>query len=168
MERYFLRLIERIKRSPTVESFRFLPQKKIEFRPGQFLKVIFSQERSKELNKYLSFSSSPTKDYIEFTKRLSNSEFSLKLKKLKRNDEVLIEAPLGNCIFREDYKKIVFLIGGIGITPVISIIEYIMEKNLETEVYLFYSNQSEEEVAFKRELDNWGFLNKRIDFLYYY
>lgn len=163
--RYRVKLIERIKRTPTVESFRFLPRERISFLPGQFLKVIFSEE-DKGLNKYLSFSCSPTKDYIEFTKRLSQSEFSQRLKSLKEGQVIEIEAPLGSCIFKDDYKKIVFLIGGIGITPVISIIEYIMDKKLNTEVSLFYSNRQEEEVAFKEELDKWSFLNKRIEVIY--
>ena len=82
------------------------------------------------MNKYLSFSSSPTNDYIEVTKRLSDSVFSQKLKALKPSDEVLLKGPSGNCVLKEEYKKIGFLIGGIGITPVISMIEYIVDKKL--------------------------------------
>jgi ferredoxin-NADP reductase len=159
---------ERIKRTPTIESFRFLPQEKISFMPGQFLQIIFDEKNSgnRELNKYLSFSSSPARDYIEVTKRLSESAFSGRLKDLKENDPVLIKAPLGNCVFKDDYKKIVFLIGGIGITPVISILEYIIDKRLETDVLLLYSNKTEEEIAFKKELDYWQGVNRNIKLLY--
>lgn len=159
---------ERIKRTPTIESFRFLPQEKLNFMPGQFLQVVFDEKalQNKELNKYLSFSSSPSKDYIEVTKRLSESLFSQKLKNLKINDQVLIKLPLGNCIFKEDYKKIAFLAGGIGITPVISILEHIAEKKIETEALLLYSNKTEEEIAFKPELDLWQENNKNLKILY--
>ncbi|MFN7170646.1 MAG: ferredoxin--NADP reductase, partial [Candidatus Omnitrophota bacterium] len=152
-----VKLKEKIKRTETVQSFRFIPGKKIDFLPGHFLQVIFDRENllNKELNKYLSFSSSPTRDYIEFTKRLSESPFSQRLKNLSINEEILIEAPLGNCVFKEEYKKIGFLIGGIGITPVISILEYILEKNLSTSVSLLYANRSEEEIAFYPELESW-------------
>ena len=165
MSNYQVKLIEQIERTPVVESFGFLSEKKIEFLPGQFLRVIFSKEDN-QLNKYLSFSSSPTKDYIEFTKKLSESRFSEKLKELKKGDVIEITAPLGNCVFKEDYKKIVFLIGGIGITPVISIIEYIVDKEIDTQVTLFYSNRREEDIAFKKELDNWSHFNKRIKVVY--
>lgn len=150
------KLIERIKRTSEVESFRFSSPEPINFIPGQFAKVIFEpgQANNKELNKYISFSSSPLKDYIEITKKISDSKFSKRLTELKVNDEVMIEAPLGSCVFKDEYKKIAFLIGGIGITPVISIIEYIIEKNINTDIALIYSNRLED-FAFKKELDAW-------------
>ena len=129
METIRARLIETIDRAPGTRSFRLLPEKHIDFLPGQFLQVIFDPG-NKDLNKYLSFSSSPTKEYIEFTKRLSSSAFSEKLRSLKINVQVLLKAPLGSCVFKEEYRKIAFLIGGIGITPVISILEYIVERGL--------------------------------------
>jgi ferredoxin-NADP reductase len=161
------KLIERIKRTPTVESFRFIPEEKPDFIAGQFLQLILdpANPNNKELNKYLSFSSSPTKNYIEVTKRLSESRFSQALKNLKVNDQILINAPLGACVFKDEYKGIGFLIGGIGITPVISIIEYIAEKGLDTDVCLIYSNRTEEEIAFKPELDSWRSQNIKIHYV---
>jgi ferredoxin-NADP reductase len=163
-----IKLIKRIKRTPTIESFRFLAEKKIEFIPGQFSQIIFDIDNleNRELNKYLSFSCSPTKEYIEFTKRLSESKFSQKLKNLKIEDTVFISSPLGNCVFDEKYKKIIFLIGGIGITPVISILEYIVDNKIDADTYLFYSNRREEEIAFKDELDSWCKINPSIKVFY--
>ncbi|MEI8349215.1 MAG: FAD-dependent oxidoreductase [Candidatus Omnitrophota bacterium] len=149
--------IERIDRTPTVASFRFQPNEKVTFIPGQFLQVIFDgqNKNNKDLNKYLSFSASPDKAYIEVTKRLSTSMFSQKLSGLKNGDEVMLKLPLGNCTLRPEYKKVAFLIGGIGITPVISIVEYACQRQLDIDIALFYSNKSYEEIAFKKELDTW-------------
>lgn len=162
------RLIEKIKRTSSIESFRFILEKKIEFTPGQFLQVIFDQNNrdNKELNKYLSFSSSPNKEYIEVTKRLSDSKFSQSLNNLTIGSEVLFKAPLGACVYKSEYRKIGFLIGGIGITPVISIIEYIFDKRLNTDVVLIYSNRAEDDIAFRNELDQWKSLNKNIKVFY--
>ncbi|MDD2688729.1 MAG: FAD-dependent oxidoreductase [Candidatus Omnitrophica bacterium] len=162
------RLIERIKRTDTVESFRFILEQKALFLPGQFLRVILDEDNreNKLMNKYLSMSSSPDKDYIEVTKRISSSEFSKALLDLRPNEEILVEIPMGNCVFRDEYKKIGFLIGGIGITPVISIIEYIVEKKTDTDAYLFYSNRTDEDIAFKKELDHWQGINKNIKVFY--
>lgn len=158
------RLTQRIVRTPTVESFRFILTEKLNFIPGQFLEVVFDEKNknNKELNKYLSFSGSPEREYIEVTKRLSNSSFSSRLKDLSIKDQVLIRAPLGTCVFKDDYKRIGFLIGGIGITPVISIIEYIVNRKLDTDVILVYSNRTEAEIAFKPELDSWKSINKNL------
>lgn len=161
-------LIDRIKRTASVESFRFTLAERIDFFPGQFLQAIFDKDNqtNKELNKYLSFSSSPMKDYIEVTKRLSNSKFSQRLSSLRIGDRILLKAPLGSCVFKDDYKKIGFLIGGIGITPAISIIEYIVDKKLDTDILLIYSNRTEEDIAFRKELDNWKSINNNLKVLY--
>jgi ferredoxin-NADP reductase len=162
------RLIERIARTPTVESFRFTLPERAAFVPGQFTRVMFDERNreNKDLNKYLSFSSSPDKTYIEVTKRLSLSLFSRCLRNLKVNDEVLLQLPMGNCVFKEEYRYIGFLIGGIGITPVISIIEYIVERKLATDVILAYSSRTEEEIAFKPQLDQWRSGNANLKILY--
>lgn len=161
-------LIERIKRTQTVESFRFSVREKITFQPGQFLQVIFDEGKrdNKDSNKFLSMSSSPTKDYIEVTKRISESPFSRRLSDLKINDEILLKLPMGECVFKNEFEKIGFLIGGIGITPVISIIEYINDKKLDTDAFLFYSNRTDEDIAFKKELDQWQSVNKNIKVTY--
>lgn len=162
------RLIERIKRTETIESFRFTSAERIDFVAGQFMQVIFDEKNreNKELNKYLSFSSSPLRPYIEFTKRISQSVFCQKLKVLKAGDEILLKAPLGACVFKEEYPKIAFLIGGIGITPVISIIEYITEKKIGSDTALLYSNRNESEIAFKPELDKWQAENEKLKVFY--
>lgn len=162
------RLIERIKRTDSVESFRFTPAERINFIAGQFMQVILDEKEraNKELNKYLSFSSSPLKPYIEFTKRLGESTFSQSLRNLKTGDEILIKAPLGSCVFKEEYRKIAFLIGGIGITPVISIIEYLNEKKLGIDTVLLYSNRNESDIAFKPELDSWQEQNEKLKVVY--
>jgi len=145
-----------------------MPEEKIDFLPGQFLQLIFDQENrnNSDLNKFLSFSSAPDKEYFEVTKRMSGSEFSQALAKLKIGDRVLVKAAMGNCTFRDEYKKIGFLVGGIGITPAISILEYITSKNLDTDVCLLYSNRTEEEIAFKAEIDNWSQQNPNINPVY--
>ncbi|MFH1359753.1 MAG: FAD-dependent oxidoreductase [Candidatus Omnitrophota bacterium] len=160
--------IEQIPRTQTVRSFRFSVNEKINFRPGQFLQVIFDEAnpQNKDLNKYLSFSCAPGKDYVEVTKRISESSFSKRLTDLKKGDSVLFKAPLGNCVFENQFEKIGFLIGGIGITPVISILEYISDKHLATDACLIYANKNEKDIAFEKELDAWSRANNHIHLIY--
>ena len=159
---------ERIRRTESIESFRFRSDEKIEFLPGQFLQLIFDEENrdNSNLNKFLSFSSAPGKEYFEVTKRMSGSEFSESLAKLKIGDRILVKAPMGNSVFKDEYAKIGFLVGGIGITPAISILEYITSKNLDTDVCVVYSNRTEEDIAFKAEIDNWSQQNPNINPVY--
>ncbi len=155
-------LKEKIKRTKDIQSFRFKLDEDVDFLPGQFMEVVFDKE-DKDWRHFLSFSSSPTKNYIEFTKRLSESKFSQKLKEMKLGQEVAFRFPFGKCVFKDEYEKIGFIIGGIGITPVISMLEYIEDKNLNTDILLIYANRSFPEIAFKPELDDWSnSLNLRI------
>jgi ferredoxin-NADP reductase len=155
METIKTTFIEKIERTPTVTSFRFTLTTPFHFLPGQFVKVLFNRAEPSDsrLNKALSLSSSPLKPWIELTKRISKSEFSKHLLALQKGDSLYLQGPMGNCVLKEEYQKICFLVGGIGITPVISILEYSAEKKLPIQFSLFYSNRSKEEIAFKEELE---------------
>lgn len=141
---------------------------RLNFFAGQFVQVIFDRENISNLplNKYLSFSSSPARDFFEVTKKLSASQFSGKLRALQPGDTVLFNGPLGTCIFKDTMPKIVFVVGGIGITPVVSIIEYIIDKKFSTDVVLVYSNRSQEDIAFRSELDSWQKISNKIKVYY--
>ncbi|MDD5069456.1 MAG: hypothetical protein PHV17_01910 [Candidatus Omnitrophica bacterium] len=162
------KFIEKIDRTSTVSSFRFLVENDFDFVPGQFIEIIFDEKNrsNKNLNKYLSFSSAKNNQILEVTKRLSQSDFSRRLLGLKKDDSTLIKGPLGNCIFKDDYKKICFLVGGIGITPVISIVEHIIKNKLATDVILLYSNRTDKDIAFKENIDAWSGITPKIKVIY--
>jgi len=142
-----------IDRAPGVKSFRFKTDKTLTFKPGQFFFVgimIDGQERTK----HFSFSNSPTEDgYIEFTKRLTSSDFSNGLNQLKPGDQAKIKAPSGNFTFTGEYERIAFLSGGIGITPIRSIVKFVADKGLTTDMTLFYGNNEEQDIVFKQDFD---------------
>jgi len=152
------RFLEQIKRTEIISSFRFIPQEKIDYIPGQFLRVLFDPEnpQNKDLNKFLSFSCAPGKEYIQVTKKNSGSTFCQKLWGLQPEDPVTVKAPIGKCVLKAEQKKICFLIGGIGITPVISMLETICQQKLDHDAVLLYSNLTEDGIAFRPELDQWA------------
>ena len=62
-------------------------------------------------------------------------------------------------------KPAVFLIGGIGITPVFSIIKDATERNAPHSLYLYYSNRRPEDAAFLEELKDLEIKNHRFIFV---
>ncbi|HPN87834.1 MAG TPA: FAD-dependent oxidoreductase [Candidatus Omnitrophota bacterium] len=168
MQEFRGKLIERIERTSNVESFRFALKEKLDFLPGQFVQVIFDEKDRKNgaLNKYLSFSCASGKDYIEVTKKISESKFSDKLDSLKVGKEVLFKGPMGKCVFNPAHPKIGFLVGGIGVTPAISIIEHIALQKLPTNVVMVYSNWTVADIAFKEELADWEHENQNIKIIH--
>ena len=144
---------EVVKRNAGVESFRFSRPSKLAYKPGQYMLVTLDIA-GKEVMHPFSFSSSPTEeDFIEFTKKFSESEYSLALKKLKVGDLVKIDAPYGEFTFTGEYPKISLLAGGIGITPFWSICKYCTDTKLATNIVLLYGCRNENELTFYNELN---------------
>ncbi len=146
------RIIEIIQRNYNVKSFRLGMDSALDFKAGQFLSVTLNSDP--KLKRYLSISNSPTeKGYLEFTKKLTESDFSKALNNLKVGDELSIQYPFGKFILDESFPKIAFLSGGIGITPIRSICKYVVDRNIDSDIVLIYSNRSVKDVVFKDDFD---------------
>ncbi len=146
------RIQEVIKRTPVVKSFRVTIDQSVPFKAGQWCVVKVTTDKT--YSKALSISSAPTeKGYLEFTKKLSESEFSRALSGLKVGDTIGVRYPFGNFTFQGDVPKIAFISGGIGITPIRSICKDLADRGMKTDVVLLYGNNTVEDIAFKDELD---------------
>jgi len=146
------RIKEVIQRNYNVKSFRLEIPEPLDFKAGQFLSVTLDNDP--KLKKYLSISSSPTeKCYLEFTKKLTQSDFSRALDNLKAGDEVSIQYPFGKFILDGVTPKVAFLSGGIGITPIRSISKYVVDNNLGVDIVLVYSNRTIRDIVFKDDFD---------------
>jgi len=151
-----------IPRTHNVISFRFPRPDALNYKAGQFL-FITLKSMGKELRKHFSFSSSPTeKTHIEFTKKLTDSEFSAALKTLKKGDWARIDAPYGKFTFEGEHEKIGLLGGGIGITPFIGICKFCTDLHLDTKITLLYGNRTEADIAFRKKLEEMEEKNQNL------
>jgi glycine betaine catabolism B len=157
---------EIIPRTHDVTSFRFPRPTGLGYKPGQFFFITLKQG-DKELSKHFSFSSSPTeKDHIEFTKKLTDHEYSLALKVAKVGDWARIDAPYGQFTFEGEYPKIALLGGGIGITPFISFCKNATDKGLNSKITLFYGCRTENDLAFREEFEELAKQNKNLKLIF--
>jgi len=146
------RIKEIIQRNYNVKSFRLEAGGQLNFKAGQFLSVKLGDDP--KFKKYLSLSNSPTEEgYLEFTKKLTESDFSKALNNLKVEDQIIIQYPFGKFILDESDKKISFLSGGIGITPIRSICKYVVDKKLGTDIILLYANRSVGDIVFRDDFE---------------
>ena len=153
MVEFETRVIDVIERTNTVKSFRFGEKPGEGFKPGQFFALTIKIGNADQ-TKYFSFSNSPTeKGYIEFTKRITESDFSKALDKLKAGDIAKIKMPLGKFTFEGEHEKIAFLSGGIGITPIRSMCKFVVDKGLKTDIVLLYSNRTEDNIIFEKDFE---------------
>lgn len=153
---------EIIQRTHNVKSFRFARPDALDYKAGQFMFVTIKSENNK-LTKHFTISSSPTeKEFVEFTKKLTGSPFSNALDAMRPDDWAELNAPYGNFTFEGEFAKVGMLSGGIGITPLISMCRYCTDLQLNTKITLLYGNRSEQDIAFKTELEQMQRQNKNL------
>lgn len=140
------------KETPTVTTIRFANDSDITYIPGQFINIYFPEFGNEEGKSY-SISSSPDEKTINITVRCIGN-FSKRLSNLKINDLVTASMPYGYFYTENVDSNLVFIAGGIGIAPFRSMIRDFLLKNPKREIELHYSNQSTEEIIFKKELDD--------------
>lgn len=131
-----------------------------EFQPGQYARITLLEPIYNDADgnsRLFSISTSPTKDYLMFTTRALDTAFNKNILELPLGSKVSIGEPGGNTVLHKDPNTpAVFLIGGIGITPVRCMVEYIVESKLPYKAYLFYSNPNSKSMAFFGDFENWA------------
>lgn len=160
------KVLEIIERSSDVKSFRFPRPSELTFKSGQYLMATI-KIGDKQSTKPFSISSSPTiKEYVEFTKKLTDSEYSTALRGLQGGDWTEIVAPLGTFIFEGQYDRIILLAGGIGITPFMSMIKYCTDTHQPANITLLFACKTEKDIVFKNELEEMQSLNPNLKIVF--
>jgi ferredoxin-NADP reductase len=154
---------EIVPRTPTVTSFRFpIRSEEARYQAGQFFFVTIVVNETEAVHTF-SFSSSPTeKEYLEFSKRMTSSDYSRALAAMEPGAWAHLRGPAGSFTLPQRSEKLAFLTGGIGITPMRSMLRYIVDKGLPHDVVLLYSNSSLEETTFREELDSMALGHEKV------
>ena len=156
---------EIIKRTYNVKSFRFEKPRNLSYKPGQFMFITVKID-CQERQKHFTISSSPTEDFLEFTKKLTGHEFSNALDALKEGVWVRIRAPYGFFSFEGEHDKVGMLTGGIGVTPLRSMCKYVTDSKLSTRITLLYSNRTGQDIVFKDQFDEMQKQNRNLKVVY--
>lgn len=137
------------------------------FIPGQYtfitiLDPIYNDDEGN--TRVFSIASTPTnKKTLLFATRAFDSAFNKNILELPIGTKLSIGETGGNTPLHTDTSlPAVFLIGGIGITPVRCITEYVIENNLPYDMTLFFSNPKAESMAFLNEFEKWAEENKNF------
>ena len=101
--------------------------------------------------------------------RIRDSPYKKRLASLEKGTKVKVRGPEGQFVLPKetDYSNtIIFLSGGIGVTPFRSMIKYATDKQLPLKIIMFDSNKNKDNVLFKKEFDEWTNTNKNIKIVY--
>jgi len=122
------------------------------FKAGQFCFLRLNKENLFARHPF-TISNSPNGDgELHFTIKLQG-RFTKAVSELKEGEQVIVEGPFGTFYVKDNQKELVFIAGGVGITPFMSIITDQINKHNLQKITLFYSSKKKTEVIFKDRLD---------------
>jgi ferredoxin-NADP reductase len=157
-DRLSLKVIDVIDESPTAKTLRLAPQEGAlpPFQAGQYV-TLFAEIGKVRTGRAYSISSPPhrTGHYDITVRRVADGFVSNSLLDgVKAGDTLETSGPSGNFHHNPVIhgSESVFIAGGSGITPFMSMIREIVERGLDRTVHLFYGNRTEDDVIFGDEL----------------
>jgi len=148
-------LKQKIRIASDTADFVFSPGRKFAYEPGQYLEWTLQHNKtdSRGSRRIFTLASSPTEQDIRIGIKFYDKSSSFKQALMGANEDTLIVASqlAGDFVMPKDpSKKLVFIAGGIGITPFRSMVKYLIDKNEKRTVTLLYSARTEESLAYKR------------------
>ncbi len=156
---YALKIKEVIRETPEAVSLSFeVPadlKEKFNFKAGQYV-TIKTEINGKEIRRAYSLCSAPGSGEFKVTvKEVKNGMFSvIANNKLKTGDVLEVHPPEGKFIFEPGDNSTTYaaFAAGSGITPVLSILKTVLEKEPQSKFLLVYGNKSNETTIFYKQL----------------
>jgi ferredoxin-NADP reductase len=164
-----LRLVEISEETPSTKTFRFertdgsLPP----FRPGQYVNLFVDVDGVLTSRPY-SISSSPKDETLDLTVQQKPGGFVTRylLNELQVGDELKSTGPEGHFYYEPliDGMDLVFLAGGSGITPFVSMIRTLLKEGDGPKIQLIYGSRIPEDVIFGEVLSKLADEHSNLDY----
>jgi ferredoxin-NADP reductase len=165
---YPSRLLSRTEVAKDTLAFQFQRPRNFLFRPGQFIDLTVRGLPAKGFNSLthtFSIASSCFASDILVVTRMRDSTFKRALSVLPLGTEVSIRGPMGSFVLhRNASRPAVFLAGGIGIAPFLSMLSSAAIDKTHPPVSLFYANRHIEDAAFTDALWDLEMSNQNFRF----
>lgn len=160
-----VKLVKKEKVSSDAWEFYFERPANFEYSAGQYIKMFLDIKDSDRRGKtrYFTLSSSPTEKNLLITTRILRSTFKKRLGDLKIGSTVKMRGPWGDFILPESNPKpLVFVAGGIGMTPYRSILKYAQDTKIFPKIHLLVSYRTKSDILFTQELKKAAVVNKKL------
>jgi ferredoxin-NADP reductase len=144
--------------SEEVYEFRFVPDRKFNFIPGQYMEWTMGHNKPdiRGNRRYFTIASSPTESEVILATRISEdpkfktSSFKKELLNINPGKKVFAGNLSGDFLLPKDQnQKIIWIAGGIGVTPMRSQAKYLLDKKEPRDIVFFYSSRNENSFTFK-------------------
>lgn len=141
-----------------ITTFYFNSEEPFYYTAGQYAEFTLEHPNADNRGekRWFTLSSSPTDHFISVTNKFTDSggsSFKTALRNLKRGDVLSLGEPRGNFVLPKDVNvPLVFVAGGMGITPFHSMLSWLSAVGEERIIKLFYGAHTEEEMILKPAL----------------
>lgn len=165
-----LTLINKKVEVPGVESFIFEAAEPITWKAGQFFHYVLHHRPTDDRgsDRWFTIASAPSEKHVMITTRLTaehGSTFKQALQNIKIGEAIEISDLDGEYIVEDLTQEYVFIAGGIGITPIRSILKELDETQKQISATVLYANR-DQNIVYKDELD--GFAKKNANLKIHY
>lgn len=130
----------------------------LKYAPGQFrfLTLYRGDGRYDGEEHHFTISSSPTTGPTHTSTIKNAGDFTATIGDTKPGDRAVIQGPYGHFshVLDPPADRYLFIAGGIGITPLMSMLRYMRDTGSEARVVLLYGNTTEADIVFRGELDS--------------
>jgi len=167
IKEYKLKIKEIIEETDKVKTFRVeIPEAEdIQFFSGQFFMVSIEGD-PENLKRAYSIASSPAQKRFLDIALDKVGKFTVKLFEKKPGDVLIFKGPYGKFYFDENTKNDIYLIGGgVGVTPLMSIIKCCNDKKLGNKLKLLYCVRTPKDIIYNEEYDKLKNENKNFEYL---
>ena len=169
MTSYQSRLMKRNEVAEGTMAFHIEKPAGFEFKAGQYLEMTLinpSETDSPGAVRTFSIASAPYENELLVATRMRNTAFKRTLSTLPLRSDLKLEGPMGSfTLHKNPTRAAVFLAGGIGITPFLSMLRQAAKEKVPHLIYLFYSNRRPEDAAFVRDLEDLAKSNANFIFV---
>jgi ferredoxin-NADP reductase len=160
------------KREADITTFRFKPEQPVAWRAGQFLHYTLSHDNPDErgIKRWFTIAAPPSSGEVRITTRIvedqRRSTFKEALRVMKPGDTIEAEAPEGDFVVEDAERNMIWVAGGIGITPYYAILAEADATGQQLKAHLLYANRTED-VLFRDEFTKFQERNPhlKIDYI---
>jgi ferredoxin-NADP reductase len=134
-----------------LQIFTEKPQE-LSFTPGQATEISINKDHWQNEKRPFTFTSLPNDDYLQFIIKTypAHKGVTNELLKLQKNDELILHDVFGAIAYKNEG---VFIAGGAGVTPFISILRYLKSKNEIGGNKLIFANKTRDDIILKYEFN---------------
>ncbi len=122
--------------------------------PGQYHYLTLCRDGQPTEEHPFTISSSPSRPGVLASTIKASGDYTRTVRETRPGDDAWVNAPYGrfSYVLHPDERALVFIAGGVGVTPLMSMLRHVCDTQAPQSVLLLYANRTEDDIIFREEL----------------